>query len=461
MSSEDSAATLDSTSSPPETTSSSLPTSLAASAEKDKRRKIAYEKPDYKRVLSEDELKDELKIYYDRLFPTSLLYHWLSTNSADGMKYREMSFTLAGDIYVRYCSYARKEDLKTDLVTKCPVKIDIGAIYNAPPNMHASVSAFTPLSKELVFDIDMTDYDDIRRCCSEAKICHKCWQLMTAAIKVIHDILTKDFGFQHILVVFSGRRGVHFWVADPKAKSLNHDARSAIVDYLSVYMGKERKVQLGSHTLHPTLARSYEILKPYFHNMLEDQGWLDTNKDCAKILEFFDPAAREEFYFDDEDADSISKWEELEKKVKQFKLRKDNAKKYNVLGSLQTVLPRIVFSHVYPRLDVNVSKHLNHLLKAPFCIHPKTGKVCVPIDPEKVDDFDPEKVPTILQLHDELNIAHERGGLGDLKPWEVTSLKPHIEYFRDFVTKLLTAQRDANLLKKQQQIKKEETDAEW
>lgn len=43
-----------------------LPIALTASTETEKRRKVAYEKPDYKRVLSEIELKDELKIYYGK-----------------------------------------------------------------------------------------------------------------------------------------------------------------------------------------------------------------------------------------------------------------------------------------------------------------------------------------------------------------------------------------------------------
>lgn len=49
----------------------------------------------------------------------------------------------------------------------------------------------------------------------------------------------------------------------------------------------------------------------------------------------------------------------------------------------------ILFTYAYPRLDVEVSKHMNHLLKAPFCVHPKTGRLCVPIDPATAEDFDP------------------------------------------------------------------------
>ena len=35
----------------------------------------------------------------------------------------------------------------------------------------------------------------------------------------------------------------------------------------------------------------------------------------------------------------------------------------------------IILQYTYPRIDAEVSKHRNHLLKAPFCVHPGTGQL--------------------------------------------------------------------------------------
>lgn len=43
---------------------------------------------------------------------------------------------------------------------------------------------FYPKERELVFDIDMDAYDDVRTCCKEGKICNKDWSYMAAAILV-------------------------------------------------------------------------------------------------------------------------------------------------------------------------------------------------------------------------------------------------------------------------------------
>jgi len=61
----------------------------------------------------------------------------------------------------------------------------------------------------------------------------------------------------------------------------------------------------------------------------------------------------------------------------------------------QFVLEEIMLQYAYPRLDINVTKGLNHLLKSPFCVHPKTGKVCLPFHPRAAEKFDPCSVPTL------------------------------------------------------------------
>lgn len=83
---------------------------------------------------------------------------------------------LFNDIYIRFNSFNTWEEFKAEVMKLCPSKIDIGAVYtakvciywfNLQPRDRKSLLAnvFQPAEKELVFDIDVTDYDDIRTCC--------------------------------------------------------------------------------------------------------------------------------------------------------------------------------------------------------------------------------------------------------------------------------------------------------
>ncbi|KAM4795222.1 DNA primase small subunit [Rhinophrynus dorsalis] len=396
-------------------------------------------------VYDPTSLPDLLPLYYRRLFPFYQYFRWLNYGGVvkNYFQHREFSFTLRDDVYVRYQSFNNQSELEKEMQKMCPYKIDIGAVYSHKPSLHNTVKSgtFQAQEKELVFDIDMTDYDDVRRCCSSADICPKCWTLMTIAIRILDRSLEEDFGFQHRLWVYSGRRGVHCWVCDESARKLSQAERSAVAEYLSVVKGGEetiKKVQL-SEPIHPFIRKSLRVVDRYFEKYaLIEQDILDNKQSCEKVAALVPDAVRENLLRDFQKArSSIERWEKLKKCLLNPDLKK---------GTLAA--KEIMLQYCYPRLDVNVSKGLNHLLKSPFSVHPKTGRISVPIDFKKVDQFDPFAVPTISLICSELDNVGKKeddqdspsDGEPELKrrtrDYKRTSLAPYIRIFDQFLDKL-------------------------
>ena len=390
-------------------------------------------------------------------------------NDKDFFSHREWSFTIEDDIYIRYQSFRDKQEMVQAIQKRQPHKIDIGAVFTACPKDHTTIKPelFRTVERELVFDIDMTDYDDIRTCCTGAEICMRCWPYMTMAVKVVDRALREDFAFRHILWVYSGRRGVHCWVCDPEARSLTNEARAAVVDYLSIHSGtsenSDKKLKNAFLNPHPMMKRAYDLLDPYFERCIADekgQGLLARKDRYMKILNSLpNETIRKELYERWEKNTNMTgsdRWKQVREATTtpvnetaaQQQARKRNRINYH---ELEMWRQELVFQHCYPRLDANVSKTQNHLLKSPFCVHPKTGRVCVPIDVDRADDFSPFDVPTVRSLCQEIDDydqKHYQGRIQDIPEedkvadLQKTSMKACMELFnRCFFRDLLTTNR--------------------
>lgn len=411
---------------------------------------------------------DLLRLYYDRIFPYKEMFDWLSygndpskENPSIDKEYfskREWSFTIDGDIYIRYQSFRDCNEMISAIQKRQPHKIDIGAVYTACPKDHTTIKPelFKPIERELVFDIDMTDYDNIRTCCKEANICRKCWPYMTSALKVVDATLREDFGFKHILWIYSGRRGIHCWVSDPIARSLPNDARGAIVEYMTVSVGTHENSDKHLKSafvvpFHPMIKRAYKIMEPYFvrHIVDEDCQGLLTRKEL--YIPVLNSLPNDEIRMDlhreweSKDPTGAERWEQIKKLTSMPTPNANNAQKKRKINytELEQWRYELVFTHCYPRLDVNVSKAQNHLLKSPFCIHPKTGRVCIPIDPSNADQFDPFEVPTVRTLMDEVDRYDELNPGSEATPdIQKTSMKKAMRIFNtSFMTDLNTSIR--------------------
>ncbi|KAJ5668160.1 DNA primase small subunit [Penicillium maclennaniae] len=397
---------------------------------------------------------DVMLMFYQRLFPFRYLFQWLNHGIVPTRDFgnREFALTLQNDAYLRYQSYPPQtsdsllHSFRKDILKMNPSRFEIGPVYSTNPRDRKTLRGgqMKPVSKELVFDIDMTDYDDIRTCCQKANICHKCWAFVTMAIKIIDTSLREDFGFEHILWVYL----------------------RAIAGYLEILRGGSssgKKVNL-KRPLHPHVTRSLDQLKNHFaQTTLIDQNTFASTEQVERLLSLLPDKSLNEAlrkkWESSPDRPSTSKWADIDA------LAKTGKSSTLKPATLRDAKQDIVLEYTYPRLDAEVSKKMIHLLKSPFVIHPGTGRVCVPIDPKKADEFDPLAVPTVIELLAEIDAYDAKHPPGTqevempdvegsamnsdakstrkLQDYEKTRLKPYVDHFRSFIAGLLKEERVA------------------
>lgn len=122
------------------------------------------------------------------------------------------------------------------------------------------------------------------------------WKLLTSHLRVslrwlktvIYSNLLDDFGFERRLWAFSGRRGIHCWVADERARKLSPSSRKAMVNFfeeqnknLSEILSSNKQ----SRYQHPFFVRSLEFMKHFFESyVLVQQDIFNSPEAIEKFL---------------------------------------------------------------------------------------------------------------------------------------------------------------------------------
>ncbi|NXX04236.1 PRI1 primase, partial [Larus smithsonianus] len=255
----------------------------------------------------------------------------------------------------------------------------------------------------------------------------------------------EDLGVRHRLWVYSGRRGVHCWVCDDAVRKWSPALRAAAVEYLTL-------VKVAGTRCWPSSRRISFPQRP-----CRAAGRCAGSGGRVRAVGGAGPAAsvisldrqpqhreplRGEF---PRKRDSVQRWELLKGRMERTRRAGGPGR-----GTACYADWEVMLQYCFPRLDINVSKGVGHLLKSPFSVHPKTGRVSVPLDLQRLDQFDPFAVPTISSLCHELDAAGDDGEQeegGETEPkrrardYKKTSLAPYVRVFEQFVEEMERARR--------------------
>lgn len=135
---------------------------------------------------------EKVSLYYNSVFPLKELIDKLE--KAGPLCMREISFCLENGNYVRNLAFKDAQQISEKISALRPFKIDIGAVYRTKSGLKEMSGV---IKRELVFDIDASDYDEIRSCCKEKMFCEKCYKVVIMSCRILHVLMKRIVSFHY------------------------------------------------------------------------------------------------------------------------------------------------------------------------------------------------------------------------------------------------------------------------
>ena len=333
--------------------------------------------------MSLTQRRTALRDYYSTSFDVEVLSQVIDFSS---FSTREFGFIGLSGKFFRNISFETPKALQDFLIDRCPTDAYIGAVYDNPPSRERPIHTLEWKGHELVFDIDLNDYDAVRKhvceCTGAGQVCVRCWQLINVSISLIDETLRRDFGMSDILWLFSGRRGVHGWVRDPTTINLDRDQRQSIIDYLSVIKGEDETARVQDRK-----QLKYEFRKRTEYTIFKYSLKDVRRKDLIEIGLSGSAASK-----------IVNQLKHQEGKVDENLIRRFN-KNLASVNKYDEIIRRWA-----PRIDHKVTIDLRRLLRMPTSIHGKTGNVARILDLDSIFDFNPEEETSIFPDFQKKNV---------------------------------------------------------
>lgn len=328
---------------------------------------------------------------------------------------REFGFLLWNKNFMqRHLGFSKIDDLRKFLIKESPKHAySSGSLYNHPDNDEMDNKGYQGC--DFVIDIDVdhfytkckNDHDlwyckecgnngkgMIEKCpsCEKTKIkrvtwiCENCLAIAKNEIlKLLDNFLVPDFALniEQIKIAFSGHRGYHLKIEDPRIRTLSSDQRREIVDYLT-----------GENISFEILGLREKSLG-IFGLLKDNQGW--SNKIMTKLEEILQGNSLEIEHFlrDPHCADiNPARINSLLNNRKDFleTISNERLNIWSIEGFGITTwkkLLRAVVKKIGAEIDVPVSIDIHRLIRYPGTLHGKTGFKVQELDYIQLADFNP------------------------------------------------------------------------
>jgi len=302
---------------------------------------------------------------------------------------REFAFMPFGaKLMKRHLSFKKREDFLKFILDMIPAHAYYSSAFYQNPGA-PTMEEKGWMGAELIFDLDL-DHLEKRKV--------KSYEEGLEAVKeefsrLVNEFLMGDFGFEkrYIKLYFSGGRGYHCHVLDPKVLSLDSSQRREIVDYIigndldedSIFV--KRIVETSS--VKSRGVTRLEIPKP------SEPGW--RGRVGRGIMELVKNIDDEDFVeslinlgIKRKDIERLRR-ELTRDRIRRIERGLIDQSKFIRRFFLKAAVRKIAISSVSGETDEPVTCDIKRLIRLPSSLHGKTGlKVCQ-IDIDKLEDFDP------------------------------------------------------------------------